>query len=1312
MSEKSYYSPEKEPVRPQPQPKKAAIVFMPSAVEERAKDVAQERLAEDRETLVGPRFFHGENRTSEEQLRGVQNIIKKIWKYNLFDAYYREKEIQKAKQNIKESGGNLYVAEGKGLESHNRAMSAVANRFSYELLHTEAGEERIKLDSATKENVQKDLRELFSRYMSGLVTDDAFEEEKTRIINNIVAATGIKRGSTPPLFADNLLDVARNMRANVEHGARCEQIDFDRDVIVGLARLGARTEAQYNSVDRIVDKIQKTKVGRLVNEATLASAVAIAYSVTAGVSKRVATSKVAAWGTFGATAVLASGLAAARESKRMEDERKHHARTMAVGRTIHENSPRRQEMQKAVYEMRGAQDLLDDLSGALSDASGNLKWDFTRSEIDRVVSILAEINARTRLSDAQSVDLIRYSDIDRVEEERIALDVARYMAQRHVQACADKNSKDGAMTIAKELSEREALITKSLIEGDKGMQEKDRIFGKMKRRHVAKMAVATFLSGIAIGTVAQETAAAFGSGKEGIFEGLSGKAPEHVVGTQHMTSLEYVRRLLTHDLPKMEGGHTHVITIGDHRYVLPEGVELAKNAEGGFDMIRDGHDVLVHNMRPDDAGMFSADDVNLLHHANVGLHDGGATVVSEVHENGAIEAVREHGASIKRNIWYDNDTPHTFDHNELKLWWGGAHNTGLDEHGNYVFNVAHMTSDGSYHAGLNVDARQLILDGKMKMLFSVSSDMQNHVFELPIQPDGTVTIDPHSEIGRALFSMSDGHAHFLGRFAEVAQVVGKHDGAESVNILATYEGKGIQEMVPTSHTFHTNIFDVPADYRVDPPPFIPLVPRDPLEKSGPPTPTPPVIPPRPTPYSIPYEGYGSCGFGPLSEGTAEKLRRDRMSPRLQENPGADLNPAEEYAWYRSSWNGEYKEKVETLVDDFGTMDKKCDVSVCIPVAAHQEGKNIRRTLDQYVHQTLNPDLFELVIFANQPDVDNHGNPVEPDDTFKEIVAFAKDHPEINLRVAHRKLSAAEAVMGNIRKLMTDAVVERAARAGNKRIVIVSNDADCVGMSPDYLKNFREKLLPEKTKERKEEKVPQKREGDVEISKPDAVMGQLDWDPVLRKKNPVLFSVIRFGQFLDAQGRRETGFVGSSGANFAFCSDIYAATGGYESSERLGEDVSLGTFIRAARYGHPERGIHFAGARASRLYTSARRGIDAIKKGFLFEDMWSKLPFTASDELRKGGDNVIPEHVFDFSSKGQKKKFIRELERAINLRLSSKDTLYNPTLYQRRGSIGRALKWLGVTYVFAPGRGVHITNADRLIRLLSEEDRVARKAVSV
>ncbi len=1190
-------SPEPSSEHPEhPEKLRAVIVDTgEEALETRARDIADARMNRDK-----------------DELRGVGGFFKKIWTHNLLREYYRQREVGRARQELVESG-NLYNEEGAEAQAHQNAMDAIVTRFTAdyeEVVHKEAGEERRVIDGSENEGekaTKARVQELIHQFARGEINEEAFQEEKIRIFNEITGNTRRGAAEGGMLYADNLLEIAQEVQKKLSHEAGLKALDIDLDLVIGKAKAGVRTEANFNRVDRIINWLNRTSVGRLVNETTLASAVSIGYSVTIGLSERVARSKVAAWGSFGATAALGGIIAGARESERLEEERREHARQRAEGKEFEAGAKRREQMEKFRYETRSARDLAESVETVLyiktPDNRLELRKDISEEDAQKAMAALSDIEARIRVSDRDQIDLIHYSSAAKVEEERTRLDLLRARAKvdlRRVAASGGNADED----LRKETETTIDLLTR----GEGGINERNRLFKSMKRKRVAARALAGIATGLAVGTVAQEGVALLRGDQEGVIEHLMGRHPQGETVRHTM-----LRGLLGPDYVPVSGKF-HEEVVNNIRVKLPEGVDIRATGKT-FELVR-GDEVLAKDIIFNPDGSISEGSKSALEAAGISAEDVKSQVekpVTKTTTRTVEDYIEEHDEmfrKIKRDLWYGNDTPApVFDKNELRLDLSGP-----DE-----FSVARMTADGSYQTlggkFLSADAKRLAAEGKLKMLFTLSKTAQTKVIEVPIGPDFKAHLTP--ELKKLLIGEAGGKLKSLAKYAEVGEILGEKEGVARVRVLATAVGEGIGPITETittttTETAHLNVFDVPPakiEGLVEPPPVIPVLGRTPLERM------------KAAENEMAYYLYGGAGI-------PENLKKEfeaRRSKTLKENPEAKLDHYKEIKEYLKGLSPEYRKQVEALAKQAGEMSGENRLTICIPAAGHQEGKNIYQSLENFTHQSADPREYEIVVFVNHPDKDKKGKEIKPDETINEIRRFQKDHPEVPVRMMYSVIPLKEANIGHVRKLLNDAVLVRQHERGRGApdLIMVSNDADNKGVSPEYVKNFIRKFDENPDKE--------------------GFLGQLDWDPEAYVEHPTVHIGTRLFQYLNIIGRRRSGGLSSSGANFAFRSSMYAGIGGYMENSPGGEDIRLGQAIIAARSGRKES-LGFAGAQVSRLYTSARRAIDAWKRGLAPIEQWDK--FSAFDDairkmtLEKGKE-------VDYADPEVQKRLKEGLEHVIN-----------------------------------------------------------------
>lgn len=808
-----------------------AFIDVSDAAQIQARDVAEAKMTADK-----------------EQLKGVKGFLKRIWHHNIGHEYYRQKEIRQARGEILETK-NIYAGKTTDRALHEQAMAATVERFTSdyeEAVHREAGEEKKSIEEelgGQADAVKTEIKDLISEYAQGRIDEANLAESKNRIFSRL---KGVSREEVDKraIYADNLLEIARQVKQAYEHGEALDRLDADLEVTVGKARTGVRTEAQFNAFDRVTEKLQKIPVlGKWFNETpAAATAAAVAYCAGKTILQRVAGSRAFAWATFGGTAAVAGGVAALRESKRLEEERRQHSREMAQGGAFSESAERRKEMEKFRYQTRDSAELLQTLE---SDLLSRDNASFDEESLENAVGSLTEIEARIKLSDRENIDLISYSNYGAVEKERLDLDVARAKAKIKIKDILAASGilpagADSDDFLDKVVSEQISNLTA----GEGGIDERDGRFKKMKKARVFKTALKAIGIGLVIGGAAQEAIAFGREEQEGLVEHLiRGEDAKATGEVAHYSPLEALRRYISGDTPKLDSSKVHEAVVGNHHIKLPEGADFT-DADGDGDYeLRVGDKVLADDLKFGPDGHFTPESNEALSSAGVISHESTQTIIAETVAPGhldneaILEKYKDLVKNVARDLWYDNDTPKPiFDKNELKLWWGGSSGTGIDASGNYVFDVRHMTPDGSYHDDFSTDAQEAFKGGRLKMAFSLSQETQKHVFDVPINSDGQAIIDPNSEIGKMFFQAQGGQAVFKGRFAEVFESFGPDDkDVEHVRVLATHVGDGIdgidalapqqiEEQVPVT------AFEVPQDYVTDLPPVIPILGRRPLEK--------------------------------------------------------------------------------------------------------------------------------------------------------------------------------------------------------------------------------------------------------------------------------------------------------------------------------------------------------------------------------------------------------------------------------------------------------------------------------------------------
>ena len=382
---------------------KVGIVGVASRLEQRARELGEAKMTE-----------------SEKDSSGINGGIRRLWRHNLLREYYRQVEISKARQRVP---GRVDSTTGVNLEKLARvaANEAILNRFTSldefnitTLLHEEAGEQvHLNRDTVKEALIKKQLTNFIRDFAAGKFDETEFNKRKGLFINEAIKLDP-KMLAGLESFADNLLPIGLEVRRIVDAGVAVENIDIDLEITLGRARAGARTETEFNRVDRVMEMVSRSPLrpfGRSISKALgLMSSV---HSFVTG------------------------GFIGGYEKERIKNERKLHERQRASGLTFDkESDSRRNELEQSGLEKVSAKTLTDDLNRASESLTNNV----TPETVRDAVTVWAEAEARVRISDSKKIDLLSYADsavneVERqilIEEERTELDLARASLEAHL----------------------------------------------------------------------------------------------------------------------------------------------------------------------------------------------------------------------------------------------------------------------------------------------------------------------------------------------------------------------------------------------------------------------------------------------------------------------------------------------------------------------------------------------------------------------------------------------------------------------------------------------------------------------------------------------------------------------------------------------------------------------------------------------------------------------------------------------------------------------------------------------------------------
>lgn len=813
----------------------AGVIDIKDLVDAQSRDIANARMTESKEDL---------------SKNWLTRNWKRIWNHNLAKDFYNLREVSRVKKQILETG-NLYEGEQiSGGDGGNKAHSDEAmgeiikkftNEYSDEILKKEEKDSKKQVNQQATEGIKN----LIKNYANGKIDETTFKKLKDDIIFSHDQDYYKNNHENETLYADNLLDIANEVKQSIANSEGLDNLDFDLNITLGKAKDRLNTENKKNTYDKIMEK---TLWGKSVAQsAVMAGAVMAAYSGAKFLTRLAGKSLVAAkWAGFFGGLAAGAAVEGIKENARIKKDRVQDSRENAKGMKAEAGAKRREEMAKTRYETKGASEIVNQLDNALAIVErGNL----TETEIREIMTNLSDLDARVSVGREKNVDLIHFKNFETLEKEsndlliksaelKLALRNANVLGNGNF----DSDFKELVRIQSNELKEKEIGV-------------KDEAFQKMKAIKVMKKMAQTAVFGGIFSFATQEVTSMF-THEDGIAEGAFKGIRNHFDHTpgkgmsDTTTPLEALRRWMAHDGPSIPKGSTHEVLFGSTHMHLPEGVEMTKNPDGTYDLINQGKVISGITLGSD--GNLSDASQDLLK-AN-GIIPKAGIISEKITENvtrTAQDYLNQHPEATEQvhfKDWMGNNTEmyedpnnpgHLLgaDQNELRTHWAGINGTGVDANGDYVMTVAHMTNDGSFQGGLSVAAQEQMAAGKLEAILSVTKEGQHHVFRIPIMPDGSFKVLHDSIPGQMLYSVgADGHADYDGYLLQIANPDGVGaDGLKEEQLLGALKGNNNLHNVVDTVTKDTKAYNISFDFNgnsvIEPPIPIPIVPREPLPRN-------------------------------------------------------------------------------------------------------------------------------------------------------------------------------------------------------------------------------------------------------------------------------------------------------------------------------------------------------------------------------------------------------------------------------------------------------------------------------------------------
>lgn len=365
--------------------------------------------------------------------------------------------------------------------------------------------------------------------------------------------------------------------------------------------------------------------------------------------------------------------------------------------------------------------------------------------------------------------------------------------------------------------------------------------------------------------------------------------------------------------------------------------------------------------------------------------------------------------------------------------------------------------------------------------------------------------------------------------------------------------------------------------------------------------------------------------------------------------------------------------VELLAHQIPALAPKCKLSVCIPVAAHEEEKNIRRTIEAFRCQTAPRESWEIVLYLNHPFTDAAGNQFRPDGTIDELNRAIADNPDMHIHYFYLPIPHELATIGRVRRILHDVVAFRCLQRGPAvdDHYMLRADADIHGVSPGLIKTYIERLESSKL-----------------LS---GVSGSLSHPVCSERTNPALAFGATLSKVLQEYEYEESLRALSCGANLAFRLSAYLNHGGFNVRTTMGEDIE---FDRALQQGQLEfkrllrrlspsplvvrlrERLNLLGIsvlnEGAEIVVSARRAQTATENGHATIEQWStsETAFGVDNlDIRRWEDPIVSPGPEVLDNPTLPALLTRELNRTLNF-FNDERTVEKH--YQLAGAIERKL----------------------------------------
>ena len=647
-------------------------------------------------------------------------------------------------------------------------------------------ETRVNPDDEPGAKAAIDIRKAIEAYAGGTSDLASLKEE----VRRIQQGEGISDRRLD-LSVDNLVELAEAAKDRAKHSEGIVSVMEGFSYINGEAMRSVRSESHKTGIEKAVEAISEKTHG-LISPEVIGSAASLALFFADKGSRSVARAVMPGVGG----AIIAGAAAGIRERGRVSGDIQTSSREAAMGRNVEGPDGRKgkydRQVAETLYEMQSAESLTESLNEAL--ASG---------DTDSMQKALAGVTQMINMSDSQRIDLIRFSSSEKIEDERMNLDIAR----AKVEVALRKAGIDITRSDVYNDASRTALQE---ISRDKDAKDKAR--ASLKAKRMLAQGAKTAAISIVAGTAAREISAFFNPNQVGVLDHVFNK--DNNYGATN-TPLAHFLGLKEPDTITPGGIITSEVASQVDQELTPK--QIADLQAKGF---RVGSPRTI-------------------------ITPGTTTKQVDISEY----AKNHTSGGFVRN-WLNNGTPES-NGNELRGYFNDAHGWHTGMHGE------------SFGGGVTRDFEDDIAAGKVHAFFSFSRGSQSMPIQLSERvftaADGTQQMEFYSDnpVIQGWLDQKMGMVEIASETGRVAA-----DGTPIMDIWATWPGKDITGTIEDTidTTTKKTVYDVfetiterdpdqvaeGAERLVNGIAILPFASRKALHRAQPVAPTPRPTPPQPT----------------------------------------------------------------------------------------------------------------------------------------------------------------------------------------------------------------------------------------------------------------------------------------------------------------------------------------------------------------------------------------------------------------------------------------------------------------------------------